>query len=413
MDELDLLIEKHYRKKKNNFDSNELLGLVEDVLGGLFERKAAGTPELSAADDPEKLSPDSGATGGKKLLDISVISRKLIRGTESSARLPDVEQSFETLRKTNPYIEGLSSASREEFSKRLIEALNHYFSPPPEILDKPCVGIGAMLTRHVILDAYLSIFKEYNAQSAGFANENFVSALVGGQTVSIEGGHTSIADFQLANGAYGVSLKTAEYKGKLSGSFTNMMRTLGIKFRTSRGRRFYSDNGTPVHSNGLYYLLFNKTKDSHIITCFRVDREKIIKELERRATEKWSGVSLDDDGYFVFSSAPDKDISKYITGILNLDFSTIVQGDSLGGISDLAVAEENIKMILPEVEAVDAENIAKIIETIEALSTFYSIFSNAVLEFATDPDYEILSKIKEDLEKAAQFEPEKLISNEC
>lgn len=413
MDELDILIEKQ-RKKKGSMQSEEFLGLVESVLDGISERTMDGGIDLSAADDAKKLAPDTGDASGKKLLDISVISRKLIRGTESSARLPDVEQSFATLRKSNPYIEGLSSASESEFPAKLVEALNYYFSPPREILENPCSGIGAMMSRHVVLEAYLSIFKEYNAQSAGFANENFVSALVGGQTVSIEGGHTSIADFQIANGAYGVSLKTAAYSGKLSGSFTNMMKTLGIKFRVEYGSKTYrNDNDTPAHSNGLYYLLFNKTKESHMITCFRVDREEIINKLTSMSTDSSDSVSVDDDGYFVFRRPPDKDAGKRITGILNFDFSSIIGGNNYLGVSDLVMADENIKMIMPDVTTADQENVAKIIETIEAMTTFYSIFSNAVLEFATEPDYDILAKIKQDLEKAAQFEPEKLISNQC
>ena len=413
MDELDLLIRKQQNREENNFDSSEFLGLVEGVLDKILERNTLGTPELSAADDPGKLSSIDGDTSGKKLLDTSVISRKLIRGTESSARLPDVEEAFETLRKTNPYIESLPSAGAGSFPAKLVEALNYYFSPPADVLEQPCVGIGAMMTKHIILDAYLGIFKEYNAQSAGFANENFVAGLVGGQTVSISGGHSSIADFQIANGAYGVSLKTADAKGKLSGSFTNMMRTLGIKFRTRHGHAHYSDNDTPVHSNGLYYLLFNKTRESHSVACFRVDREEIIERLNKLANHRSDDVVLD-EGYYVFKRAPDKDFSKQITGILSTDFRWITDiNHNTVGVSDLELAESDIKMILPEVTTADEENIAKIIETIEALTNFYSIFSNAVLKFATDPDYEVLLKIKEDLEKAAQFEPEKLISNQC
>jgi len=410
MDELDLLIEKHYQKrKKETFSMETLLEMVEKTMQDveILEKTNLGTPELSAADDPGKLSSVDGDTGGKKLLDVSVISRKLIRGTESSARLPDVEEAFETLRKTNPYIESLPSSGMEEFPAKLVEALNYYFSPPADILEQPCVGIGAMMTKHVILDAYLGIFKEYNAQSAGFANENFVAGLVGGQTVSIEGGHTSIADFQLGGGAYGVSLKTAAEAGKLSGSFTNLMKTLGIKFRLKFGSKVYSNtNDTPVHKIGLYYLLFSKTTDTHRITSFRVDREKIIEKMKDQSN------SIDEDGTFVFNRKPEKATMSYITGVLDQDFKRLIS-DRQPGISNLAVAEENIKMILPEIASADEENIAKIIETIEALTNFYSIFSNAVLKFATDPDYEVLLKIKEDLEKAAQFEPEKLISNQC
>tara|TARA_R110000765_G_scaffold23306_1_gene58967 strand:- start:50 stop:1276 length:1227 start_codon:yes stop_codon:yes gene_type:complete len=408
MNELDKLIEGHFGVK-SSFATSDLLDMVTQLL----EKNNLGTTELSAASDPKKLKSASGDSSGQKLLDIADISRKLIRGTESSARLQSVEDAFAILRKTNPYIDQLASTSPENFSFAIIEALNYYFSPPKEILENPCVGIGAMMTRHLILDAYLSIFEEYNSTSAGFANENFVAGLVGGQTISISAGHSSIADFQIANGAYGVSLKTADAKGKLSGSFTNMMRTLGIKFRTRYGHAHYSDNDTPVHSNGLYYLLFNKTKESHSVACFRVDREEIIERLNKLANQRNDKVVLD-EGYYVLKDAPDKKFSKNITGILSTDFRWITDiNHNTVGVSDLELAKNDIKLILPEVSSADDENVSKIIETITALTEFYAIFSNAVIQFATDPDYEVLAQIKKNLELAAKFEPEKLISGKC
>jgi len=98
--------------------------------------------------------------------------------------------------------------------------------------------------------------------------------------------------------------------------------------------------------------------------------------------------------------------------VLGVKFDDIINKSS-PGISDLATATDDIKLVLPEVENADDENISQILETIKALTEFYSIFSNAVIEFATNPDYEVLSKIKEDLARAAQFEPQILISDEC
>ena len=186
MNELDKLIEGHFGVK-SSFATSDLLDMVTQLL----EKNNLGTTELSAASDPKKLKSVSGDSSGQKLLDIADISRKLIRGTESSARLQSVEDAFEILRKTNPYIDQLTSTSPENFPFAIIEALNYYFSPPKEILENPCVGIGAMMTRHLILDAYLSIFEEYNSTSAGFANESFIAGLLGGQTISVIGGHTS------------------------------------------------------------------------------------------------------------------------------------------------------------------------------------------------------------------------------
>tara|TARA_R110001599_G_scaffold19095_3_gene73670 strand:- start:728 stop:1933 length:1206 start_codon:yes stop_codon:yes gene_type:complete len=401
MNELDKLIEGHFGVK-SSFATSDLLDMVTQLL----EKNNLGTTELSAASDPKKLKSVSGDSSGQKLLDIADISRKLIRGTESSARLQSVEDAFEILRKTNPYIDQLTSTSPENFPFAIIEALNYYFSPPKEILENPCVGIGAMMTRHLILDAYLSIFEEYNSTSAGFANESFIAGLLGGQTISVIGGHTSIADFQLGNNAYGISLKTASSEGKLTGSFANLMRTLGIKYRSRTGSKAHrSDNDKPVHEKGLYYLLFNKKKSSHTITCFRVDREAIIGRLDRI-------VPKHDDGYYVFDSVPTKRDLSFLTGVLEAKFDNIISNSTFG-VSSVATAEEDIKLILPEVSSADDENVAKIIETITALTEFYAIFSNAVIQFATDPDYEVLAQIKKNLELAAQFEPEKLLSGKC
>ena len=410
MDELDKLIESAVSNNspKFNFGSAELLEIVSQI----FESQST-TSDLSAADDPDKLKPKTGDNSGQSLLDISAISRKLIRGTESKGKTRDVEESFGILKKTNPYIDGLKSASPQQFPERLIEALNYYFSPPDDILNNPCSGLGAMMTRHIVLEAYLGIFEEYNAVSAGFVNENFISSLVGGQTIPLpvkgEKGEkkrrTSIADFKI--GGFGVSLKTTKYTGNLTGSFVNLMKTLGIKFifKTEKGRTYKNDSVEPVHPSGLYYLLFNKKDNSHTITSFRIDRDEIIKMVEDSADAQ------NDTGHLIFDKSS-LEKAKRGASVLGVKFDDIIN-ESSPGISDLATATKSIKLVLPEVETADDENISKILETIKALTEFYSIFSNAVIEFATNPDYEVLSKIKEDLARAAQFEPQILISNEC
>jgi len=416
MKELDKLIAGATRSKRgaknSSFNANFILDIVEEVISGQHQvvtlNEDTNETELSAAADPGKIVLSTGDTSGKKLLDISAISRKLIVGTESSARLQDVESSFETLRKTNPYIDGLTQSTSQHLPEKIIQTLSYYFSPPEELLINPCIGIGALFTRHILLDAYLSIFNEYNSQVAGFVNESFIAGLLGGQTISTAGPRKSIADFQLGGGEYGISLKTTDYSGKLSGSFANLMRTLGIKFRTEQGSEAHrSDIDTPVYPGGLYYLLFNKKRNSHKLSCFRVDRAEIIKALGSD-----QNISFE-DGYYVFAdkSAVTK-LGKSLTGVLDFKFSDIIDAGKIG-VSDLATAEQDISLSLPEIKSADQINVDKIIKTLEALSEFYSIYSSAVIEFAANPDYEILSKIKQDLERAAQFEPEKLISTEC
>ena len=401
MKELDKLIESAVSNDspKFNFGSVELLEIVSQI----FEAQST-TSDLSAADDPGKLKPKTGDSSGQSLLDLSVISRRLIRGTESSNRLQDVGSAFETLRNTNPYIKNLASSSPSSFSKNLVDALSFYFTPPKEVLGGLCIGIGAQMSKHIVLDAYLSIFKEYNSKAAGFVNENFLAGLVGGETISADSS-TSIADFEI--GGFGVSLKTAKYTGSLTGSFTNLMKTLGIKFmyETSKGGTKVNDKAEPVHPNGLYYLLFNKMNNSHTITSFRVDRDEVIKIVGNHADSEGPA------GHLMFGPSSWKKAIAAVS-VLGVKFDDIINKSS-PGISDLATATDDIKLVLPEVENADDENISQILETIKALTEFYSIFSNAVIEFAINPDYEVLSKIKEDLARAAEFEPQILISSEC
>jgi hypothetical protein len=384
MKDLDILIENAMSAKgRQLFDAENLISMVHNLL----EKKSPSQMDLDlgAAKDPAQLSGVSGDKSGEKLLDISAISRQLVRGTESSENLQGIDKAFETLRKANPYINELHNATAETFPQAMIDALNYYFSPPSEILDNPCTGLGAMMSRHMILDAYLSIFKQYNSQSAGFVNESFISSLLGGKTLTIKGGHSSIADIQIGNS--GVSLKTSNYDGKLSGSFSSLLRTLGIKYKTLKGSK------------------------AHIITAFRVDREEIIRQLEHQASRQGNRVTKDEDGYYIFSEIPDKAEVKDITGVLNVNFKSVPSESK--GISNVATASEDIDLVLPEVTTADDENVARIIETISALTDFYSILSNAIIEFATNPDYENLAKIKGDLDLAAQMQPEKLISNQC
>jgi hypothetical protein len=305
-------------------------------------------------------------------------------------------------------LKNLSNSSGSAFVEELLKAINYYFSPPKDLIDNPCTGIGNLMSRQLILDAYLSIFKEYNSQTAGFVNENYLAGLLGGKTIPAEGG-TNIADFKL--GDIGVSLKTAKYKGKLSGSFLNFLRTLGIKFR-SPGSTIRNDSDVPLNPGGLYYLLFNKKENSHMITAFRVNKEEIVSSLERN-------VSVDDEGYFVFNNfkkSEIKELSREILPMLDETFETILGIEkymSVPGISDLKTLEEEIQNELPQVQDSYSDNAEKVIETLNALNEFYSIYSNAVLKFATDPSYENLEDLKNSLQTASQFDPQLLASDKC
>lgn len=400
--------------------------LLEELLKQLDEKEKLEERDASfvagQATDIEKLTQPEKESSGDKLLDLSNISRMLIRGTESDNRLQSVEDSFETLRGANPRLDSLNNP--DGFTENLINALDYYFNPPEDLLNNPCIGLGNLLSRQLILDAYLSIFKEYNNKVAGFVNESFLAGLLGGKTIPAEGG-TNIADFSI-NGV-GVSLKTSDYSGKLSGSFKNLLTTLGIKFRIE-GTTVGNDIGNPQNPKGLFYLLFNKTEDGHMITCFEIDREGIITTFENLSNSaegalvgkskpgkrrKRIGITKDEEDYFVFGSSDEFDkLKEYLAPVLDSKFDSIISGNILG-VSNLKKSQNKISKQLPELYASQGDNSKKILETLGALNQFYSIYSNAVLKFATDPSLTNLELLQDALLKASQFEPAKLVSTEC
>ena len=383
--------------------------LFEQLLKHLNEKEKLEERDASfvagQATDIEKLKQPDKDSSGDKLLDISNISRMLIRGTESENRLQSVEASFETLRGTNIHLKSLGQ--KENFTENIIKALDYYFNPPQELINNPCIGIGNLMSRQLVLDAYLSIFKEYNNKVAGFVNESFLAGLLGAKTIPAEGG-TNIADFKLGN--IGVSLKTSEYTGKLSGSFKNLLSTLGIKFRIENSK-VGNDNAEPLNSDGLFYLLFNKTTDMHKITCFELDRQELIKKFDELVNT--NQLTKDESGTYVFSDTAQFDkLREQLVPVLESKYDSIINGNILG-VSNLAKSESNISTQLPELQTSQGDNSKKILETLNGLNQFYSIYSNAVLKFATDPSFDNLQSLQKALFEASQFEPKELISGNC
>lgn len=397
----------------SNFENilrKKLLEAIEKEKINLLQEKKS---KAAAAKDTNKLSQGT-TTSGDKLLDISNISRSLIRGTESSSRTVTVEDAFKTLRQNNPYISALKSSFSAE---NLVKALDFYFTPDDSLLKAECTGLGSVLTKQLVLDAYYSIFQEYNSKVAGFVNENFVSGLLGGQTISVDKNIDeddenvdvpNIADFKI--GDVGISLKTASSQGKLAGSFKNLLRSLGIKFRmktTSSNLR--NDSDFMANKGGLYYLLFLKPNaDEHTISCFKVDRDYI--------TEKLKNYLDSNDGYYVFKDKTQMNAAALTAApFLGKDFKSLLKGGAKSKFAASEIIRDKTTIDLKNKILLDSgkENQNKIIGTLNALNQFYSIYSNAVMEFAKDPNIGNLESLKQKLEIASQFKPEELLSNKC
>lgn len=394
--------------------------LLETVLKSLIERENYDATADSGIENTDTVSKsidkDKKGANDKIILDVDAIARALIVGTESDQRdTTSVASAFESIRSSNkPALDALAQATGEAVPQACIDALKVYFMPPAEAIDSTCRDLSTMFTRHVVLSAYSLIFKEYSASPAGFVNESFLAGLLGGSSIPASGA-TTIADMQFQGGAVGISLKTVNSKSKLDGSFSNLMRTLGIKYRVGgEGKRYQSTADIPQHKSGLFYLLFNKISEtSHRISCFRVDREEIIAAFEEyNERQQGQKMSKDPDGTYVFRAKKDyNDLVSRFAPLLGIKFDSIVD-DSVIGISNYVPLEQNIDLQVDVVADAGETNIRKIIDTLNLLNKFYSVYYNSVISFASSPTGKNLEDIKKDLLNMATIDPKNLIKSD-
>ena len=173
------------------------------------------------------------------------------------------------------------------------------------------------------------------------------------------------------------------------------------------------DKAKQEHTGGLFYLLFNKDSEtSHRITCFRVNREEIYSAIESYiANQSGARMSADEDGTFVFRSKKDYlHLRSKFTGLLGIKFNSIVD-DSVIGISDYVTIKQSIELQKPVVADAKDTNTKKIIDTLNLLNKFYSVYYNAVIAFASDPTGENLTAIKDELLAMTAIDPKNLIIN--
>ena len=385
-----------------------------------LKEDAAAAPTIdpskkSVVGNVDSVKSDIGSNGaeGDSILNVQDIARTLITGTESGQRdQMNIKDAFDVIRKSNNFVTELKSVSGDKLIETLINALAKYFVPPED--SDGCTDLSSMFTRHVVMSSYSMIFKEYSGSPAGFVNESFIAGLIGGESIPAASS-TTIADIQIQGNNIGISLKTTSSDSKLSGSFTNLMRTLGIKFRVEGGTKSYiSDSDVPQHALGLYYLLFNKkSTESHSISCFKVDRGEMINNLDYYvANQKGTRMSKEEDGTYVFRSKKDYDdlVSKFAP-LLGIKFDSIVD-DSVIGISGFQKIEQELELSAQVTANGKQENIDKIIKTLNLLNTFYSQYVNAVVSFASDPTGEKLQGIQEKLTAMSKIDPTNLVTSE-
>ena len=408
----------------NNFDkllleiiqhSIETKRLEEAPSNSIVTEEIENPDGESAIDNANAVKSDLGSKGTESggILNVQDIARALITGTESEQRdQTSIKDAFDVIRKTNNFVTDLATVGEDGLVQTLINALAKYFIPPED--KGNCTDLSSMFTQHVVMSSYSMIFEEYSGSPAGFVNESFIAGLIGGVSIP-SATATTIADMQIQGSKIGISLKTTASKSKLSGSFTNLMRTLGIKFRVEGGSKSYiSDSDVPAHALGLYYLLFNKrSAESHTISCFKVDRGEMISNLDNYVSnQKGEKMSKEDDGTYVFRSKKDyDDLASKFAPLLGIKFDSIVD-DSVVGISGFRKIEQELELNAQVTANGTQENVKKITDTLNLLNAFYSQYVNAVVSFASDPTGKKLTEIQTKLTAMSKIDPTNLVTSD-
>jgi len=377
------------------------------------ESKIKNPDGESAIDNVADVKSDlGGGTESGGILNVQDIARALITGTESEQRdKTSIKGAFDVIRKTNNFVTELVTVGEDGLVQTLINALAKYFIPPED--KGNCTDLSSMFTQHVVMSSYSMIFEEYSGSPAGFVNESFIAGLIGGVSIP-SATATTIADMQIQGSKIGISLKTTASKSKLSGSFTNLMRTLGIKFRVEGGSKSYiSDSDVPAHALGLYYLLFNKrSAESHTISCFKVDRGEMISNLDNYVSnQKGEKMSKEDDTYVFRSKKDYDDLASKFAPLLGIKFDSIVD-DSVVGISGFRKIEQELELNAQVTANGTQENVKKITDTLNLLNAFYSQYVNAVVSFASDPTGKKLTEIQTKLTAMSKIDPTNLVTSD-
>jgi len=216
MDELDLLIEKHHKKKKNNFGFSELLNLVEETLG---------QPVFVVQEE-------KGPKGETRTISISMIPD--IEVSElgwSDVRTPDGDGAPIKGRERQileDYLENIAGVGGIEKLSEKLQALSSLADNPKSFIDSESSGktstqkIKTVISFLVFYKTLTKIIANFNAASAGFSFESFLATLLKGKQIPASGADT-IADFVDQDGVK-ISLKLYNEKGvEVGGSFVDLV----------------------------------------------------------------------------------------------------------------------------------------------------------------------------------------------
>jgi hypothetical protein len=266
MNELDLLIEKHYQKKKKEvFSLETLLEMVEDVIGDF-------QPVLREAKSPQKMTYDL------SLIPMPEFS-ELGWGTINTPKNGGVRASTDPRSQLAQYMANIGGTDL----RTKIEALNQFYSGEmaPENFESQSDKISKYLSYLVVYKTLTSIFTGFNASSAGFLFEPWLAIMLdaeSGQQIPATGqdGDGTIADFTIYKGGKPISLKAYGHKQlKVGGSFRQLITDLTGKSPIMEyiavTKEMRGDKSDPASVTGdLHFKSFNFTLENVADIIFKV-----------------------------------------------------------------------------------------------------------------------------------------------
>jgi len=211
MDELDLLIEKRY-KKKNPFDSDELTHLVGEVLDRFYDSyvSAPKSQNLEEASDP-----NIEMTGEEFVQYLPKFAPNENWGDPSSVDRQVVDKLFSAVG---------GSASPEA----KLAYLSRIAQPGNKI-----TGTRRILSSLIILETLAGILDSFQPSPAGFIFEAFLSALLrghqipaGGGTIADLVGFSQLSKKQGSDKGIPISLKLLSPNTPIEGSYTDLINSL-------------------------------------------------------------------------------------------------------------------------------------------------------------------------------------------
>tara|TARA_Y100000592_G_scaffold14198_2_gene20205 strand:+ start:503 stop:1675 length:1173 start_codon:yes stop_codon:yes gene_type:complete len=358
--------------------SDSLLTILEIIQESLSEQEQKKVGVLDKDQSPEVDSPVD-----KQFLEVDRIVNAILARKERTAagRVQEIslEDSLETVKGFNTSL--IQQVSSSPSCKSINEALISYFDFKPK--ETSCRDISSTMSGLLANAAYNTILERFDASSAGFENEKLVAYLLDGAQVETntkidDTSYDDIADLSIAGGRVGISLKTKK-KG-VSGSYLNLLATLGVKFKVVKGKKV-SKVFTPKqdkYPGGLFYVFYGKPQAKTSLNFFSITTAHVTKESAMRMTRD---ATVDEDGYLMLKSY---EIDK--PDFLRTSYHyTKFADQGFKGFADVQSVqfspEETIKLVKNDADFLED----KLVQTLNMLNVYFGSIEDAIMNYSINP----------------------------